>query len=220
VGWFVRSSGARLLVATCVGTAVAVGSAATTRLGHSLTGSGCALTGWIVGSAIYLVWTWRVVWPMDSNQTRAHAKFEDPRRRIAHGILFVTSAASIAGVVHLLIASSLSGRQSVAEAIVGVASVVAAWVVVHTIFTLHYAKLYYAQSPEGGIGFDQHKPPAYCDFAYLAFTIGMAYAVSDTAIQNQPIRKKALLHALGSYALGAVILAVTINLIAGLGPGK
>jgi uncharacterized membrane protein len=218
VGWFVRSSGLRLLIAAAIGIAVAVGTAVTARLGHSLTGSGCALIGWVVGATVYLVWTWRRVWPMDSEQTKAHAKWEDPTRRIAHAIMFLASVASIGGVGHLLIAGSLGDTESVTEACIGVLSVVAAWVVVHTVFTLHYAKLYYARLPEGGISFNQKITPAYCDFAYLAFTIGMAYAVSDNDIHDQSIRKKALLHALGSYALGAVILAVTINLIAGLGP--
>ena len=82
---------------------------------------------------------------------------------------------------------------------------------------LHYAKLYYSESPPC-IGFNDQDSPTYADFAYLAFTIGMAYAVSDTPLQSSAIRKKALSHALVSYVLGAIVLAVTINLLAGLGP--
>ena len=63
--------------------------------------------------------------------------------------------------------------------------------------------------------------PTYRDFAYLAFTIGMTYQVSDTALRTRAIRATALRHALLSYLLGAIVLAVTINLIAGLGkPGS
>jgi uncharacterized membrane protein len=98
---------------------------------------------------------------------------------------------------------------------VSVGSVAAAWAVVHTVFTLRYALLYYG-GPDGGVNFNQKEDPAYADFAYLAFTIGMTYQVSDTDLQTRPIRATALRQALLSYLLGAVILAVTINLVAGL----
>jgi uncharacterized membrane protein len=147
----------------------------------------------------------------------SHANGEDLTRRVAHAIMFLASAAAIGGVGHLLIAGSLKGRESVAAAILGVASVMAAWLVVHTVFTLHYARLYYA-APGRPIDFNQADLPAYSDFAYLAFTIGMAYAVSDNVLKTRDIRKKVLLHGLISYVLGAVVIAVTINLLAGLGP--
>ena len=93
---------------------------------------------------------------------------------------------------------------------------VVSWFAVHTVFTLRYARLYYSHPP-GGIDFNQSEAPTYSDFAYLAFTIGMAYQVSDTDLQTRKIRATALQHSLLSYLLGAVILAMTINLIIGLG---
>ena len=89
---------------------------------------------------------------------------------------------------------------------------------VHTTYTTRYALLYYTGKP-GGIDFNQGEPPAYVDFAYLAFTLGMTYQVSDTDLQTRPIRATALRHALLSYLLGAVVLATVINLVAGLGSG-
>jgi uncharacterized membrane protein len=94
--------------------------------------------------------------------------------------------------------------------------VVGAWLVVHTVYTTWYALLYYSHD-RGGIDFNQGEPPAYADFAYLAFTLGMTYQVSDTDLQTRPIRATALRHALLSYLLGAVVLATVINLVAGLG---
>jgi uncharacterized membrane protein len=83
-------------------------------------------------------------------------------------------------------------------------------------FTVHYARLYYSGEP-GGIDFHDPEPPRFHDFAYLAYTVGMTYQVSDTEIGLTSIRATVLRHALLSYLLGAVVLAVTINLIAGLG---
>ena len=198
-------AGVALLVGVVVGPVVAV----ETRWEH-------VLAGWIAAAAVYTGWTWIYVWPMDGDRTKSHASGEDPTRVWTHAIMSLAIAASIAGVAHLLIAGSTTGAESIAAASIGVASVTAAWGVVHTVFALHYAKLYYSDSP-GCIDFNQDSP-TYSDFAYLAFTIGMAYAVSDTPLQSSAIRKKALWHALVSYVLGAIVLAVTINLLAGLGP--
>jgi uncharacterized membrane protein len=84
---------------------------------------------------------------------------------------------------------------------------------------LRYAELYYAGT-RGGVDFNQDEPPRYLDFAYLSFTIGMTFQVSDTNLQAPSIRATALRQALVSYLFGAVILASMINLIAGLGTGR
>ena len=78
--------------------------------------------------------------------------------------------------------------------------------------------LYYADDL-GGVDFNQDEPPRYTDFAYLAFTLGMTFQVSDTDLKNHLVRVTALRHALLSYLFGAVILATTINLVAGLSTG-
>jgi uncharacterized membrane protein len=66
------------------------------------------------------------------------------------------------------------------------------------------------------VDFNQDAPPRYTDFAYMAFTIGMTFQVSDTQLTSAEVRAAALRHALLSYLFGSVILAATINLLAGL----
>ena len=97
----------------------------------------------------------------------------------------------------------------------GVVSVVLAWGVVHTVFALRYARLYYGE-PVGGVDFNEQKDPDYRDFAYLAFTIGMTYQVSDTNLTSTSIRRTALHHALLSFVFGTSIIAMMINVVAGL----
>jgi uncharacterized membrane protein len=92
-------------------------------------------------------------------------------------------------------------------------SVALSWAAVHTVFALRYAHLFYGHS--GGIDFGSDAPD-YRDFAYLAFTIGMTFQVSDTAIGSQEIRRTVLRHALLSYVFSVVIVATTINVIVGL----
>jgi len=125
--------------------------------------------------------------------------------------------ASLAAVSVVLVnAHAAHGATQAMLAGLGLLSVAVSWFTVHTVFTLRYALLYYA-TPEGGIDFKMAERPSYRDFAYVALTLGMTFQVSDTDLRSTQMRATALRHALLSYLFGAVILAVAINLIAGLG---
>ena len=105
-----------------------------------------------------------------------------------------------------------SGR--VALTVIAVVTVALSWAVVHTVFALRYAHEYYTD-PIGGIDFKTRvERPDYLDFAYVAFTVGMTFQVSDTDVQARRIRRTVVRHALLSYLFGAVILAVVVNVIA------
>ena len=116
----------------------------------------------------------------------------------------------------MVAAGSRTGPGAIEAAIVGLLAVAASWFAVHTLFTVHYARLYYSGEP-GGVNFHDPEPPAFRDSAYMAYTVGMTYQVSDTEIGSSEMRATVMRHALLSYLLGAVVLAVPINLIAGLG---
>lgn len=205
-----RDTGAvRILVSVALGVVVAVvvGNTAGWRF---------ALAGWVVTAGTYVVWTQFIVLGMDAGQTCRWATREDPTRWLADAVILSASVASLGGVGYVVAAGSRAGHEAVVAAIFGILTVAASWVAVHTLFTVHYARLYYSGEP-GGINFHDPEPPRFRDFAYLAFTVGMTYQVSDTEIGLTSIRATVLRHALLSYLLGAVVLAVTINLIAGLG---
>jgi uncharacterized membrane protein len=119
-------------------------------------------------------------------------------------------------------ALSLAGRETGAERVllVGFAflTVVVSWTVINTVFTLRYAHLH-IRSKLQGIDFGTPAVdtlPSYRDFAYVAFTIGMTYQVSDTTVRDPLIRGTVLPHAMLAYLFGVVIVAGGINLIAGL----
>lgn len=174
------------------------------------------LVGWVTAAAVFITWTWVMIWPMDSGATRSHAVREDSGRAVGDIVILAAALASLGAVVLLLMSGSKTGGGKDIQAALSVAGVVAAWATVHTLFTIRYARLYY-QSPPGGVDFNEGDSPRYSDFAYLAFTIGMTYQVSDTDLKAKEIRAAALRHALLSYLLGVGVIAVTINLVAGLG---
>jgi uncharacterized membrane protein len=199
-----------------MGVAAVVGVAAAVAVGLATQVRYAPVAGWIAAAAVFLVWTWIAIGRMTPERTASHATREDPTQALTGGLMVAASVASLAGVGYVLVAGSANGAEADVAAAAGFGSVVAAWLIVHTVFTLRYARLYY-QEPSGGIDFNQNEEPAYVDFAYLAFTLGMTYQVSDTDLQTRSIRATALRHALLSFLLGAVILATVVNLIAGLG---
>jgi uncharacterized membrane protein len=153
---------------------------------------------------------------MDGERTARHAVREEPGRAITDLLLVGASVASLVGVGFVVVAGG-NARGASAGLLVALAvvTVVLSWSVVHTTFALRYAQIYYS-GPDGGVRFNNDEPPQYSDFAYVAFTIGMTFQVSDTALTSGVMRRVALRQSLLSYLFGVVIIAVMINMIAGL----
>ncbi len=192
------------------GAVVAVASGLTVGWGYAAT------IGWGVACIVYIVWVWSVAMRLDGPATQKRAHREDPTSATSELLTLIGSVASIGAVVILIVAAKHA--HGIAEALVpvlAVLSVALSWFLIHTLFTLRYARLYFDGTP-GGIDFNQTDPPRFIDFAYLSFTLGMTYQVSDTNLQTFAIRSLALRQALLSYLFGALILASTVNLVAGL----
>ncbi|HEY3994801.1 MAG TPA: DUF1345 domain-containing protein [Mycobacterium sp.] len=202
-------------VAVRIFVAVALGIGVALVVGNAI-GWRFAIAGWITAAGVYVAWTQFIVLGMDAEQTCKWATREDPTRWVADVVILSASVASLGGVGYVVAAGAHSGGGALASAGLGILTVAASWLAVHTLYAVHYARLYYSDEP-GGINFHDPEPPRFRDFAYVAFTVGMTYQVSDTEIGLTSIRATVLRHALLSYLLGAVVLAVTINLVAGLG---
>ena len=173
------------------------------------------LIGWDILAFGYGGWVWFTVWPLDPASTEADANREDPGRDLADLVLLCAAIASLLAVGMVLFRAGAAGNAKYTQAALAVVSVFVSWALVHTVFTLKYARLYYSGTP-GGIDFNDPGPPDYHDFAYLAFTIGMTFQVSDTDIRSREIRRTVLRHAWLSFPLVAVIIATSINLVSGL----
>jgi uncharacterized membrane protein len=170
-----------------------------------------ALIAWIVAAGAFLIGTWPVIWQSDARGTARLAKFEDSSRAIRDLVLLAVSVGTLLTVALVIFRAHEIGAL---RTMLGVACVAASWTVVHTILTLRYARLYYSD-PQGGMSFNQETDPTFRDFAYVAFTIGMTFQVSDTEVQTEAIRSTVLGHALISFVFDAVIIAVTVNVVAG-----
>jgi uncharacterized membrane protein len=210
-GWRAAKSPTRLAVMLIGGAATGV------AVGLQAAWPFALLAAWDVAALIFSAWTWLMMASMNGSTTAAHATREEPGRAQTDVLVLLASVANLISVGYVLVqASSSKGSAQDLLAGLGVISVALSWCAVHTLFSLRYARLYYSGQP-GGINFNQTSPsPRYLDFAYVAFTIGMTFQVSDTDLQTQAIRTTALRQALIAYLFGAVTLAATINLVSGL----
>jgi uncharacterized membrane protein len=199
-------------VASCIGLACGIG------ISFTLPWQSAELVGWDVASAAFLVSTWTVIGPKSATDTKVHAASEDPSAPLSGLVICSAAVACIVGAGFALGRAASSKGGTKADLIgLAVLSVLLSWAAVHTVFTLKYAQLFYGAKARGtGINFNEDDPPDYRDFAYLAMTIGMTFQVSDTDLGSKPIRRAALRHALISWLFGAVIVGLTINILASI----
>jgi len=171
------------------------------------------LVGIAVAGTLFVVSGWLVLWPMDAEVTLHNAGREDFRPLIDEAVIVVVALLGLSGIVGLL----LAGRASAAvwPSAVAVVGVFMAWASLHLMYATRYAHPYYAVDEPGGIDFNTDAPPAFRDFLYFSYNLGMTYQVSDTAVENSAIRAIVLRHCLLAYLFGTAILATMINLVVG-----
>jgi uncharacterized membrane protein len=144
-------------------------------------------------------------------------------------VLFLTLAAASASLVAVAVEVPLIRNAGEFEKIVRInliiATIVLSWAFIHTIFALHYAHDYYSSASGGatgaeatnkGLAFPGEAMPTYMDFVYFSFTIGMTFQVSDVQITDPALRGLALTQGIISFFYATGILALTINMVAGL----
>lgn len=176
------------------------------------------LLGWVLAAAVFLAWAWSRAWPADSARTRELARHEDRSRRLVDALILTATLLSVGLVVLALIRSQQRDLVGSAAALLAVVGVVAAWALVNTVYAFKYARMYYLDD-DHRFDVDQDEDPAYSDFAFASFSIGMAYSAADISRSSTLSRRIAMGHALLSYFFGTFVVAVAINLITGLTQG-
>ena len=214
----IRSGAGPRAVSKTARLVASVGAGAVVALGVGLVDAWQAalLFFWVAAAISWVAPVWITVLRLDGEDVGRYATREDPHGATADLLLLSASMAALGAVILGIIkASGAKGGERTLLLAAGIAGIVASWAVVHTVFTLRYAGIFY-KGHRGGVDFNEEDPPVYADFAYVAFTIGMTYQVSDTDLVTKAMRHTALRHALLSYVLGTVIIAATINVAAGL----
>jgi uncharacterized membrane protein len=175
------------------------------------------IVGWCVAASSALAWVWLIGWHQDAEGTERLAE-EESR---SHSTDLWAILAAVASLVTVAVALQNSGGKdpvAVATVLLSVLSVTLAWATVNTVFALKYARMYYFDEPDRqGFDFAMDADPSYSDFAYLAFTIGMAYSPGEAGPDRPDTRRVVLGHALLSYLFGTGLIAVAVSLVTNLG---
>jgi uncharacterized membrane protein len=173
------------------------------------------LVGWVVAAGVFLAWSWAKALPAGPEDTGKLALHEGESRRLVDTLIIVATFLGMVAVVIGLVRSQQKDPIGAAAAILAVLGVVAAWALVNTVYAFKYARMYY-HDDRHRFEFNQDDEPSYSDFAYAAFTIGMAYNAGNVSQSSTPSRRIALGHALLAYFYGTFVVAVAINLITSL----
>jgi uncharacterized membrane protein len=203
----------RLLLSLAVGVATAILIPA--RFGSALR----AVAAWDLSATVMATLAWRIISSTGIEETRKHAAEDDPGRRAVGGLIILASGFSLlATAVVLRQARTVPPEVRDWFVLLCALAVVSAWLLTHIAYALRYAHLYYRDDDEGegGLVFPGDARPAYLEFAYFSFTIGMCFQVSDVGISSRQIRRAVLGHSLLSFLYNTAILATAVNLAVGI----
>ena len=180
-----------------------------------------ALLGWCVGAAVYLVLAWWLAEVFDSKNTRQRAQAQDESSMVLFGVMVVAVLACVSSITLLLQqVKQLEGTQRVLHMALAMVALALSWLFIQTIFAFRYAHRYYQEEkrkePDGpGLVFPNQANPDYFDFLYYSFVIGMTSQVSDVQVSSREMRRLTLGHGILSFAFNVLIVALTINVLAG-----
>jgi uncharacterized membrane protein len=184
-----------------------------------LFGSGSRfLVSWDVGATVYLLLAWGLIARADASETRLHARSQDVAAYVIFIVVLVSAFASIAAITFLLEgAKELPRWSKTLHVALSVAGVLTSWLLIHTLYTFHYARWFYAagddQPERRGLDFPGRGNPNYFDFAYYSFVVGMTSQVSDVSINAHHMRRVTLLHSVLSFIFNIAVLALSVNII-------
>jgi uncharacterized membrane protein len=177
---------------------------------------------WDTFALVYTITCWIVIFRRPVEDLMEDARKEDGSRTFVFAFIVLACFASMLMVLLLMLSDEASETDAILYLPIAVFGILSSWGMVHTMFALHYAHIYYdddengAPKEVGGLDFPNEDKPDYLDFAYFSFVVGMTFQVSDVSITSRTLRRIALLHGFLSFMLNTFVVALTINLVAGL----
>ncbi len=189
---------------------------------HSLNPLLLGMLLWIVFAFVFNLSGWIILLTRSVHGIKQAAQQDDGSKVFVYVMVLLSSFASLFTVLLLMISddNSIVTHPLFLPAAVG--GMLQSWLMVHTIFTFHYAHMYYndavdnADGSTNGLIFPGNGEPDYLDFAYFSFGIGCTFQVSDVQVTSRSIRRLVFMHSLLSFALNTFVVALSINLMAGL----
>ena len=179
---------------------------------------------WNVFASVAIALAWWEIFVSEPSVVIRMAKLQDSSRTLIFLFVIVAAFASLFAVGFLLGgAKSATGARFTGHLVLAATTVMTSWTLIHTLFAMRYAHLYYTLDGDEdvecdgtGLEFPGGQQPDYLDFAYFSFVVGMTCQVSDVQITERPLRRLALLHGVLAFIYNTVIVALSINIISGM----
>ncbi len=184
-----------------------------------LTANLVVLITWSIYCFTNLILDWILIISNTSAGVKKYADEDDSSKTFIFIFIVFSAFFSLLAVFLLLISVKKNASHFYIQAALSIISVILSWLLIHTVFTIRYAHLYYRQikqSNQKNINFPDDEEPDFIDFAYFAFTIGMTFQVSDVQVNSKEIRKLVLFQGLLSFTFNTAIIALSINVISSL----
>ncbi len=189
-------------------------------------GSTRMLVAWNIGTCLYIALNMMAVAGATPSTMRWRASVTDEGRfTILILVVLAALATMVAIFVQLHVAKDMQGLAKALHLALAGLTIFSAWVFIHLTFALHYAHEYFdetktlpGETPKwrGGLNIPGTDEPDYWDFLYFSFIIGVASQTADVAITSKSMRRTSLAHSIVAFFFNSAILALTINIAAGL----
>jgi len=181
------------------------------------------LAAFDLAATVFLAAIWIMMARATTAGMRSRAQAEDEGRHVVLALGAAVGSAILLAITYELhgIRGLSPGDAGIRVALAGV-TILLAWFFTNTMFALHYAHSYYgdADGPVDaearGLAFPGRTDPDYWDFLYFSFVIGMTFQVSDVQIESHRLRRTGLAHGVLAFFFNVIVLALTINIVAGL----
>jgi len=176
------------------------------------------LVAWDIGVVCYLALAFAMAVRSSTAQMQERAAQEDESAVVVLALTLAASVASLAAIAAQLTGiQDDGGAQQAFRLSIAAITILCSWFFVHTIYAIHYAHEYYGDGGERrGLAFPHEGRPDYWDFLYFSFNLGAAAQTSDVVIVSRRMRRLALAHTILSFLFNTTILALAVNVGAGL----
>jgi uncharacterized membrane protein len=196
-------------------------------LPRGLTTPARAIATWDTFAFCAILLAWVAITVTTEAGVRFHARAQDLSRLFIFGFVVTAACVALLSVAFVIRGHQAESRSMLTEQVIlGLGTVALCWLLLHTVFSLHYAHVYYGDADDnrtidGGLEFptnqnNRDEPPDYLDFAYFSFVVGMTCQVSDVQVCSKRMRQLTLIHGVISFGFNTFILALLINTISGL----
>lgn len=172
--------------------------------------------GWDAGALAYLGFALSTIMRFSLARAKSRAADQDEGATLILILTVIAVAVSLGAVVSVLgTAKNMGEARQPVFLLLGIGTTLISWILIHTMFALHYAHEYYGGEDVGrggGMKFPSDPQPDYWDFIYFSFVIGVTFQVSDVEVTRKRVRRLVIAHGVVSFFFSATIIALIVNI--------